>query len=52
MNIELTHDEAQALVRLLDIAVKAGGLPVAQAAWAIAKKVDAAAAADANEQDV
>jgi predicted DNA-binding transcriptional regulator YafY len=44
MNIELTNDEAQALVQLLDIAVKAGGLRVTQPALAIAQKIDAAAA--------
>jgi hypothetical protein len=39
MQIELTKEEAQALIGLLDIAVKAGGLEVAQHAMPLALKV-------------
>ena len=37
--IELTDEEANALMQLLDIAVKAGGLKVAQAASVLAEKI-------------
>lgn len=40
-NIEFTKDEAEVLVALLDVAVKAGGLQVAQNAIALAMKVRA-----------
>jgi hypothetical protein len=39
MTLELTQQEAQQLLGLLDVAVKAGGLQVAQAALPIAIKV-------------
>jgi hypothetical protein len=39
MQIELTETEAKALIGLLDIAVKAGGLEVAQHAMPLALKV-------------
>lgn len=42
MNIELTPQEAQAIIGLLDLATKSGGLQVAQAALPIAIKVQAA----------
>ena len=42
MNINLSNDEAKALVNLLDAAVKAVGLPAAEAALFFAKKIDAA----------
>jgi hypothetical protein len=51
MNIELTNEEAQALAQLLDLAVKAGGLRVAQPALAIAAKLDAAAAAPKDDTE-
>jgi len=41
MNIELTPAEAQQLIGLLDVACKAGGLQVAQAALPIAVRVQA-----------
>lgn len=40
--IELTEQERAALLRLIDVAVKGGGLPVAEAAVVLAKKLDAA----------
>ena len=39
MNLELTKEEAQQLMSLLDVAVKAAGLQAAQAALPIALKV-------------
>lgn len=45
MKIELTQDEAKALVTLLDAAVKSMGLQAAEAAVFFAKKIDAAFAA-------
>lgn len=42
MQIELTQQEAQQLIGLLDLATKTGGLQVAQAALPIAIKVQAA----------
>lgn len=42
MIIELTNQEAQHLIGLLDLATKSGGLQVAQAALPIAVKVQAA----------
>ena len=39
MNIELTENEAKALLGLLDVATKAGGLEVAQHAIPLALKV-------------
>lgn len=40
--VNLTPEEAKALIALLDLAVKAGGLQVAQAALPIAVKVQEA----------
>lgn len=42
MQLEFTTQEAQAIVGLLDLATKSGGLQVAQAALPIAIKVQAA----------
>ena len=42
MQIEITTQEAQALIGLLDLATKSGGLQVAQAALPIALKVQSA----------
>ena len=42
MQIEFTPQEAQAIIGLLDLATKSGGLQVAQAALPIAIKVQAA----------
>lgn len=47
ITIQLTNDEAQALVQLLDIAVKAGGIRVAQPALQLTQKLDEAAKAGA-----
>ena len=44
--IQYTENELTVLVQLLDIAVKAGGLNVAEAAIALTKKIEAAAAPD------
>lgn len=46
MSIDLTRDEARALLALLDIAVKAAGLQVAQAASELAAKIEPAAKED------
>ena len=43
MQIELTHDEAQQLVGLLDLAVKAGGLQTAVVAVTLFEKIKKAA---------
>lgn len=42
MTVELTKEEAQALLNLLDAAVRAQGINAAQAALPIAVKVQAA----------
>ena len=50
MNIELTNEEAQVLMNLIDIAVKSAGLPAAEAALHFSKKIkDAAEAKPATE---
>lgn len=46
MQLELTNEEAQALVALIDFAVKAQGLRVAETAVVLAKKIEAAAKTD------
>lgn len=40
MTIELTKTEAETLMQLLDIAVKAGGLNVAEVALPLAQKLN------------
>lgn len=47
--VEFTAAEMNALGRLLDLAVKAGGLGVAEAALAIDRKLQAAAKAAQHE---
>ena len=42
MQIELTTQESQVLVNLLDIACKAGGLQVAEACVVLTRKIGAA----------
>lgn len=42
MNIEFTEQEAQDLVGLLDVAVKAGGLQVAAVAIVLTNKIQTA----------
>jgi hypothetical protein len=49
MTIELTQQEAQQLIGLLDLATKSGGLQVAQAALPLAIKVQAALDAETKE---
>lgn len=39
MTIELTNEEAQVLVNLIDIALKSAGLPAADAAVHFTKKI-------------
>ena len=48
MTLELTEREANELIRLLDIAVKAGGLNVAENSVYFAKKLKQATVADAK----
>jgi hypothetical protein len=50
MKIEFTKEEAQALVGLIDLAVKSGGLQVANAALVIMKKIDDAAKESSKEE--
>ncbi len=44
MTIELTEQESQVLLNLLDVAVKAAGINAAEAALHFAKKIEAAKA--------
>jgi hypothetical protein len=48
MNIELSTDQANALLQLMDAGVKATGLQSARAAAIILTKLEAAAAAEAS----
>lgn len=50
MQLEITPQEAQALIGLLDLATKSGGLQVAQAALPIAIKVQAALDAETKTE--
>lgn len=50
MTIELTEQEGQALLQLIDIAVKSGGLNVAQAGFVLAAKISEAAKAQPKPQ--
>lgn len=50
MNIELNKDEANALAGLIDLAVKSGGLQVANAALVIMGKLEAAAKAEDKKE--
>jgi len=43
MNLKLTLEEAQSLINLLDLAVKAGGLQTASIALPLAVKIQEAA---------
>ena len=49
MTIELTQQEAQALIGLLDLATKSGGLQAAQAALPLAVKVQTALDAETKD---
>ena len=49
MQLELSKEEMSALIGLLDVATKAGGLQVAQAALPIAMKAQAALNAEQPE---
>jgi hypothetical protein len=51
MKIELDANEAQVLVNLIDVAVKAAGLQAAEAGLHFKKKIDAAASADVPADD-
>ena len=42
MTIELSNEEAQVLLNLIDVAVKAAGLPAAEAALHFSKKINEA----------
>ncbi len=48
MKIEFTKDEATALNQLIDLAVKAGGLNVAEASVILSRKIVAAIQEDAQ----
>ena len=48
MTIELNTEEAQVLLNLIDIAVKAAGLPAAEAALHFSKKIKDASEAKPN----
>lgn len=48
MNIELTTEEARALMMICDLACKAQGLQVAKVCIAIAEKINAAIQPPAN----
>lgn len=47
MKIELTTDEANVLINMLDVAVKAAGLQAAEAGLHFRKKIEDAAKAEA-----
>lgn len=49
MKIELTIDEANALANLIDLAVKAGGVRVAQPASVLMQKLEDAAKNESSE---
>lgn len=48
MQVELTKDEAEKLVNLIDVAVKAGGLQLARVAWELTDKIVQASQAEAE----
>ena len=48
--VEFSVEEARALLALIDMAVKAGGLQVSEAATVLAKKVQVAAEPDAEPE--
>lgn len=50
MTIDLSKEEAQQLLNLLDLAVKAGGLNVASIAMPLAIKLNAAATAEESSK--
>lgn len=50
MKLELTNDEANALAAILDIAVKAAGIRIAEASLVILKKMEAAARDDGKAE--
>ena len=43
MQVSFTMEEAKSLIQLIDLAIKAGGLGVAESAVHFAKKLEAAA---------
>ena len=51
IQIELSEQEANALIELINLAVKSGGLNVAQAGFVLASKVQAAAQSAKKEPE-
>ena len=49
MQIELTREEAQTLFNIIDVALKSGGLQIADACTHFAKKLSDAAKADVEK---
>jgi hypothetical protein len=47
--VEFSKEEARVLLQLLDVAVKAAGLPAAEAVAVLSKKIEPAAAEPAPE---
>lgn len=50
MNIELTKEEANALLQLIDIAIKSGGIQVAKAGVVLSEKILSEASKQTNPQ--
>lgn len=50
MKLELTDQEAQVLVNLMDVAVKAAGLQAAEAALVITKKIQTAKQEESKDE--
>ena len=50
MNIELNEQEANALIQLIDMAVKSSGLYAAEAGLTLSRKIQAAAEAEKKQQ--
>lgn len=51
MQVELTKEEMQVAIQLFDIAVKSGGLNVAQAAVTLTSKLEGAMQEDLQEDN-
>lgn len=52
MNIKFNKEEAQALFQLIDLAVKSGGLNVAQAAVVLSEKIRQASEVEARQEQI
>lgn len=50
MNVTYTNEEAEVAIKLYDIAVKAGGLQVAEAALVLTRKLQEAAKPSETEE--